>query len=42
MSGQVTRCLAEWRAGDPQAVDRLVALVYDELRRIARRQLVRP
>jgi RNA polymerase sigma factor (TIGR02999 family) len=41
MSGQVTKCLAEWRAGDPQAVDRLVALVYDELRRIARRQLHR-
>jgi RNA polymerase sigma-70 factor (ECF subfamily) len=41
MSGQVTRCLAEWRAGDPHAVERLVPLVYDELRQLARRQLRR-
>jgi hypothetical protein len=32
MSGQVTRFLTEWRAGDPQAVERLVAVLYDELR----------
>jgi RNA polymerase sigma factor (TIGR02999 family) len=41
MTGQVTRALADWRAGDPQAVERLVPLVYDELRRLARRRLGR-
>jgi RNA polymerase sigma factor (TIGR02999 family) len=41
MSGQVTRVLAEWRAGDPHAIERLVPLVYDELRWMARRQLRR-
>jgi RNA polymerase sigma factor (TIGR02999 family) len=41
MSGEVTRFLAEWRAGDPQAIERLVPLVYDELRWLARRQLRR-
>lgn len=41
MSGQVTRFLAEWRAGDPRAVERLVPLLYDELRQLARRQLRR-
>jgi len=33
--------LAEWRAGDAQALDRLLPLVYDELRRIAHRRLQR-
>jgi RNA polymerase sigma factor (TIGR02999 family) len=41
LTGQVTRALADWRAGDPQAVERLVPLVYDELRRLARRRLGR-
>jgi len=41
MDGQVTRCLAEWRAGDPHAVERLVPMLYDELRALARRQLRR-
>ncbi len=41
MSGQVTRILAEWREGDRRAVERLVPLVYDELRRLARSQLRR-
>ena len=41
MSGQVTRFLTEWRAGDPQVVERLVPLLYDELRALARRQLRR-
>lgn len=41
MSGQVTRCLADWRAGDPHAIERLLPLVYDELREVARRQLRR-
>ncbi len=33
----VTRLLGEWRQGDSQAFDRLMPLIYDELRRIARR-----
>lgn len=41
MSGQVTQVLAQWRAGDPHAVDRLVPLLYEELRQLARRQLGR-
>ena len=41
MSGQVTRFLADWRAGDPHAIERLVPLVYDELRWLARRHLRR-
>src|SRR5271155_6240863 len=31
-----TQLLAEWRSGQPQALDRLTPLVYDELRRLAR------
>lgn len=31
----VTELLLAWRAGDPGALDRLVPLVYDELRRLA-------
>lgn len=38
---QVTRLLHEWAAGDRAAFDRLVPLVYDELRRLASRQLQR-
>jgi RNA polymerase sigma factor (TIGR02999 family) len=41
LTGQVTQALADWRAGDSQAVERLVPLVYDELRRLARRHLGR-
>ncbi len=41
MEGPVTRCLAEWREGDTSAMDRLVPLVYGELRSLARRQLAR-
>jgi len=40
-TGEVTRLLAEWRGGNPGAFDRLVPIVYDELRRLARRQLRR-
>jgi RNA polymerase sigma factor (TIGR02999 family) len=36
----VTGLLAAWREGDATAVDRLFPLVYDELRRIAHRQLL--
>lgn len=35
----ITGLLVAWRAGDRTAVDRLFPLVYDELRRIAHRQL---
>jgi len=37
----VTGLLAAWREGDATAVDRLFPLVYEELRRIAHRQLSR-
>ena len=36
---QVTRLLADWSNGDPQALEKLTPLVYDELRRLARRYL---
>lgn len=35
----VTRLLGEWRSGDREALERLTPLVYDELRRLARRYL---
>jgi RNA polymerase sigma factor (TIGR02999 family) len=35
----VTELLLSWRQGDTAALDRLVPLVYDELRRVARRHL---
>jgi RNA polymerase sigma factor (TIGR02999 family) len=41
MAGQVTECLARWRAGERDALEQLVPLVYDELRQVARRQLQR-
>lgn len=37
--GKITRLLREIREGDSGAFDRLMPLVYDELRQIARRQL---
>jgi RNA polymerase sigma factor (TIGR02999 family) len=37
----VTGLLAAWREGDATAVDRLFPLVYEELRRVAHRQLGR-
>jgi RNA polymerase sigma factor (TIGR02999 family) len=39
--GEVTRLLGELRAGDAAALDRLVPIVYAELRRLARAQLRR-
>ncbi|MDQ3136846.1 MAG: sigma-70 family RNA polymerase sigma factor [Gemmatimonadota bacterium] len=41
MDGQrdITALLADWQRGDAGAVDRILPLVYDELRRIAHRQL---
>ena len=34
-SGEITRLLAQWGHGDQAALDRLIPLIYDELRRIA-------
>jgi RNA polymerase sigma factor (TIGR02999 family) len=36
---QVTKLLQGWRAGDPRALDALLPLVYDELRRLAHHHL---
>jgi RNA polymerase sigma factor (TIGR02999 family) len=36
---RVTKHLHDWRDGDDTALDRLIPLVYAELRRIARRQM---
>jgi RNA polymerase sigma factor (TIGR02999 family) len=38
-SREVTQLLAEWRSGDESALERLMPLVYDELRARASRQL---
>ncbi|HYE16444.1 MAG TPA: ECF-type sigma factor [Pyrinomonadaceae bacterium] len=38
---EVTRLLAAWSHGDKAALDRLAPLVYDELRRLARRRMRR-
>src|SRR5688572_33334231 len=35
MSEPLTTLLANWRAGDQKAAERLMATVYDELRRLA-------
>jgi len=40
-TGEVTRLLVASRKGDATAFDRLLPLVYDELRKVARRQLAR-
>ncbi|MGE0128874.1 MAG: sigma-70 family RNA polymerase sigma factor [Blastocatellales bacterium] len=39
MTGDITQLLKEWSAGDQQALDRLMPLVYDELRRLAKSHL---
>jgi RNA polymerase sigma-70 factor, ECF subfamily len=36
-TGEITRLLIRWNAGDRDAYDRLMPLVYEELKRIARR-----
>ncbi len=38
---EVTRLLARWRGGDEEALDRLMPLVYHELRRLAHARLRR-
>jgi RNA polymerase sigma factor (TIGR02999 family) len=40
-SSEVTQLLVEWQNGSPQALERLMPLVYGELRAIARRYLSR-
>lgn len=35
----ITQLLHDWRRGDRQALDRLIPLVYDELRRLAQRAM---
>src|SRR5437763_794823 len=40
-SAQITRLLRQWQDGDREALDRLIPLVYDELRVIASRHLAR-
>ena len=35
----VTQLLEAWSDGDSQALDRLMPLVYDELRRLAKRYM---
>jgi RNA polymerase sigma factor (TIGR02999 family) len=34
-SGDITRCLQDWRGGDEDALSRLTAAIYRELRRLA-------
>ena len=38
-NGEVSRLLRAWSEGDRAALDRLTSLVYDELRRLARRYM---
>jgi RNA polymerase sigma factor (TIGR02999 family) len=38
-SHQVTRLLVDWRNGDRGALEQLIPLVHDELRRVARRHM---
>jgi RNA polymerase sigma factor (TIGR02999 family) len=40
-SKEVTQLLLAWNGGDKEALDRLMPLVYDELRRLARRYMMR-
>src|SRR5215216_4623325 len=39
VSQNVTQILLEWRSGNEEALDRLMPLVYDELRRLASRHM---
>jgi len=38
---EITRILQDWEGGNREALDRLIPIVYDELRTLASRQLVR-
>lgn len=37
--GSFTQLLTDWRSGEPDALDRLTPLVYDELRRLAHKYM---
>ena len=37
--GQVTQLLDRWRSGDDEALDRLIPLVHEELKRVARHHM---
>lgn len=39
--GEITRCLAALRRGDPGALERVVPMLYDDLRQLARNRLRR-
>lgn len=39
MTGDITQLLKEWSAGDKQALDRLMPMVYNEVRRPAKSHL---
>lgn len=41
LPSEITKLLTNWSRGDEAALDRLVPLVYPELRRIAKRQMAR-
>jgi RNA polymerase sigma factor (TIGR02999 family) len=40
-SAAITRLLIDWRGGDQAALEQLIPLVHDELRRLARRHMAR-
>src|SRR3954470_5000441 len=40
-TGEVTRLLQDWTSGNREALDKLLPLVYDELRRLAHSYLTR-
>ena len=40
-TGPITRLLADWRNGDQAALDQLLPLVDEKLRRLAKRQMRR-
>src|SRR3954449_2946042 len=37
--GNVTALLSAWRRGSPDALDKLIPIIYDDLRRVARRYM---
>lgn len=39
MAEEITQLLRQWSAGDAEALARLMPLVYDEMRRLARHYL---
>ena len=41
-SSQITALLVAWKAGDGEALQRLISVVYPEMRKIARVHLARP